>query len=103
MNESGYRGSGCVNRIEERYDLGSIGRKRERIDAAGSRASMRDIVHHFIEQIRRSVVEESLREGKQRKQRWRNVTVRPERRRAILANFVECRWIESPNVPQFAE
>ena len=67
LKGSGYRRSGCVNRIEERYDLGAIGRKRERIDAACSRASMRYIIQYFIERIRRSVVEESLREGKQRR------------------------------------
>lgn len=102
LNDSWYGCARCVDRLDEFNQLGPIGRGGQSIDAARSGASMLDVVHHFIERERRSIVEEGLGKCEQREQRRGNESVGPKRRRAVLANLVERRGIEGAHVPQFA-
>src|SRR5258708_29196013 len=65
---------------------------------------MRDIVQHLIQRQRLSVVEDGLRECKDREQRGRNIPVRTKRWYGwVLADFVERSRVKRADAPQFAE
>src|ERR1043166_3417246 len=64
---------------------------------------MRDVLHYRIQRIGRAVVKERLRERKQREQRRRIESGRPERRNRRSPNLIRHRSIEGAYRAEFRD
>src|SRR5215831_18356696 len=89
----------CASRIDreqKRDHLGPVGGTRQSVDPRCTGTAVRYIIQHFIQRERRPVVEERLWKGEDRKQRWWNETIRPERSCPICRTSLSAAGLNVP-------